>query len=122
MKTVVISSSMKYKELIKKTIKAFNEIGINAVFPNINYSKPGDEGLSQDEKKMLAESHYKAIREADFIYFILPAGYMGTSCKLELGYALAVNKPIYFSEATGDMGLDCYFLDTISLDNLEMFK
>ena len=122
MKKVVISSSMKYKELIKKSINYFKAIGVEAVFPNIDYSKPGDKGLTQDEKKMLAMEHYTAIKEADFIYFILPNGYMGTSCKLELGYALALNKSIYFSEPTNDIGLDCYPVDFISLDNLEIMK
>ena len=47
---------------------------------------------------------------------------MGTSCKIELGYALALKKPVYFSEPTNDMGLDGYPKKFISLDNLIEFN
>jgi len=46
---------------------------------------------------------------------------MGTSCKIELGYAIAKNKPIFFSEPTNDIGLDCYANDFIPIDKLEKF-
>ena len=65
--------------------------------------------------------HYVAIDEADKVYLITPEGYMGTSLKLELGYAVAKNKPIYFSEPTNDIGLDCYVKEFISTDNLKRF-
>ena len=47
---------------------------------------------------------------------------MGTSCKIELGYALALGKLIYFSEPTNDLALDCYVKKFIPLDKLILFK
>ncbi len=58
---------------------------------------------------------------ADAVYIITPQRYMGTSCKFELGYAIAKEKPIYFSEPTNDIGLDCYVTKFISTDSLELF-
>lgn len=47
---------------------------------------------------------------------------MGNSCKIELSYALALKKLIYFSELTNDMDLDCYPKKVIPLDNLKLFN
>ena len=94
-------------------------LGHVPLFPNIDYSA-GDKVLTDEEKNKLANDHYAAIEEADAVYFILPEGYMGTSCKIELGYALALKKLIYFSEPTNDADLDNY-AKFIPLDKLNLF-
>ncbi len=122
-KKIVIGSSMKFRSLVKATMKNLEELGFTPLFPNIDYSSEDkDVALTIEEKNKLAWDHYRAIEEADAVYFILPSGYMGTSCKIELGYALALKKPIYFSEPTKDMGLDGYPKKFISLENLVGFK
>lgn len=119
---IVIGSSMKYQDLIKATMKNFNIIGIIPLFPNLNYiAENKDDAHTMEEKKKLALEHYAAIDEADSVYLITPDGYMGTSLKLELGYAVAKNKPIYFSEPTNDIGLDCYVQEFIPTNNLKRF-
>lgn len=119
---IAIGCSMKYRDLVRETMKNFDAIGITPLFPNLDYSTENkDDANTIDEKKRLAMEHYVAINEADKVYFINPEGYMGTSIKLELGYAVAKNKPIYFSEPTNDIGLDCYVQEFISADNLKRF-
>jgi nucleoside 2-deoxyribosyltransferase len=94
-------------------------LGFLPLFPNLDYSNEDmDIAFDLEEKTKLAREHFQAIEDADAIYFILPAGYMGTSCKIELGYALALEKPIYFSELTQDLGLDGYPKKIITIDNL----
>lgn len=113
---------MRYRDLAKRVMNDFTKIGITPLFPNIDYSTDNkDTADTTEEKKRLATEHYKAIDEADAVYFITPEGYMGTSCKIELGYAIAKNKPIYFSEMTNDIGLDCYVENFISINSLEKF-
>ena len=120
---IVIGSSMKFRSLVKATMKELETLGFTPLFPNIDYSSEDrDVALTIEEKNKLAWDHYRAVEEADAVYFILPNGYMGTSCKIELGYALALKKPIYFSEPTNDMGLDGYPKKFISLENLIEFK
>ena len=41
---------------------------------------------------------------------------------LGLGYAIAKDKPIYFSECTNDMGLDCYVNDFILSNEVSKFS
>jgi len=119
---IVIGCSMKYRDLVRKTMDNFAGIGIEALFPNLDYgSENKDEAATAVEKKRLALEHYNAIDKADAVFLITPGGYMGTSCKLELGYAIAKNKPIYFSEPTNDFGLDCYVVKFISTDRLSDF-
>jgi len=122
-KKITISSSMKFRSLIKTTLKELKNLGYTPLFPNLDYSSENkDMALTMEEKRRLAQDHYQAIKEADAVYFILPAGYMGTSCKIELGYALALKKPIYFSEQTNDLALDSYPKKIIYLNNLREFN
>ncbi len=114
---------MKYRSTVKEIMQKLEELGFTALFPNIDYSTENkDVALSLEEKKRLAQDHYDAIEKADAIYFITPEGYMGTSCKIELGYAYALKKPIYFSEPTEDMSLDGYPKAFIPLDKLNKFR
>lgn len=122
-KKIAIGSSMKFRGLIKETMKKLENLEYTALFPNLDYSSENkDVALTVEEKNKFAEDHYRALEEADAVYFILPEGYMGTSCKIELGYALALKKPIYFSELTNDIALDSYPKKIISLDNLREFN
>jgi nucleoside 2-deoxyribosyltransferase len=122
-KKIAISSSMKFRSLIKETMEKLENLGYTALFPNLDYSSENkDVALTVEEKNEFARDHYEAIKEAYAVYFILPEGYMGTSCKIELGYALALKKPIYFSEPTNDIAIDGYPKKIISLDNLGKFN
>lgn len=113
---------MRHRDLIRKTMADLSRIGITPLFPNLDYGVENKDGAkTSEEKKQLAIEHYEEIDEADAVYFLTPEGYMGTSCKIELGYAIAKNKSIYFSEPTDDMALDCYVKEFIPLQNLQKF-
>ena len=75
-----------------------------------------------EQSKQLALEHYEAIRQSDIVYFLTPGGYMGTSCKVELGYAIALGKTVIFSELTHDIALDCYAQHIVPLDNLSLLQ
>ncbi|MCX6716771.1 MAG: hypothetical protein NTV72_02530 [Candidatus Taylorbacteria bacterium] len=119
---IVLGCSMKYRDLVRDTISKLESLGLEPIFPNLNYSSNNtDDANTPEEMKKLAMDHYEAIEKADVVYLITPEGYMGTSCKLELGYAIAKGKPIYFSEPTNDIGLDCYVTKFISINKLKLF-
>lgn len=117
---IAISASIKFKDLICNVIEDLAALDMVPLFPNIEHPSSGT--VSIDLKKQLALAHYQAITQADVCYFLTPGGYMGTSCKVELGYALALNKSIYFSEPTNDEVLDCYVVKFIPVDQLQLFK
>jgi len=119
---ITICCSVKYRDIIKKVIKELKDLGIEPLFLNLNCNdKNSGKANTMTEKKRLALEHYIAIDKADIVYLITPDGYMGTSVKLELGYAIAKKKDIYFSEPTNDLALDCYVKKFISLDKLSDF-
>ena len=121
-KKIAIGCSMKYRDLVHKVVSEMKTIGLEPLFPNLDYGPDNkDAADTMEEKKRLSLEHYAAVDEADAVYFMTPEGYMGTSLKLELGYAIAKNKPIYFSEPTNDIGLDCYVTEFISTDQLKKF-
>lgn len=114
---------MKYRDVALDTVARLRNLGMTPLFPNLDQGLENkDYAESAEEKKRLALEHYAAIDEADAVYLLTPDGYMGTSLKLELGYAIAKNKPIYFSEPTKDLGLDCYVEKFIPLSDLGSFK
>jgi nucleoside 2-deoxyribosyltransferase len=119
---VAVGCSMKYRDLAKETVLAMRAAGIDALFPQLFHTERNEDvSTTLEEKKAFALVHYQAVREADAVYLLTRGGHMGTSLKLELGYALALNKPIFFSEPTNDMALDCYvtkFVPTHSVQEL----
>ena len=120
---ITIGCSMRYRDLVKDTISTLKQNGFTPLFPNLDFGTENkDYATTTQEKKRLAEDHYMAIDNADVVYFITPNGYMGTSCKIELGYAIAKNKPIYFSEPTNDISLDCYVQGFVPVNNLAKFN
>ena len=98
-------------------------LGFEPVMPNIDFSTENcDVAKDIDQKAKFAWEQYKAIEECDAVYFILPDGYMGNSCKIELGYALASKKHVFFSEKLDDIDFDFYPKAIIPIDQLDMFK
>lgn len=107
---------MKHRGLIRDVVAALANAGHEPLFPNLDH--PGGD-LTQDEKKRLALEHYAAIDASDVVYFLTPEGYMGTSCKLELGYTIAAKKTVFFSEPTNDQALDCYVSAFVAVADIE---
>lgn len=126
---IAIGCSIKFRHLAKRTFEELQSLGLEPLFPNLLHCEQNNDAAATKEEKMrLALEHYKAIDKADVVYLIAPRGYMGTSAKLELGYAISSKKPIYFSEPTHDPGLDCYVSGFIPTEapstflNLELIK
>ncbi len=120
---ITVGCSMKYRDLAIETVHNLEKLGHTVLFPNLTHvDTDGDNALTPEIKKRFAIEHYAAIDEADVVYFIVPNGIMGTSLKLELGYAFAKNKTIYFSEPTHDIALDFYAKGFIPLGALEKFQ
>jgi len=121
MKKVTICSSIRNQDLIKLSIKGLKQHQIKGLFPNIEF-QPESAKLSMDEMRKLQEDHFKAIRSSDAVYVINPDGYIGTMVTAEIGFALGNNKPVYYSEATGEIELDALTTGIISLDKIEEFR
>jgi hypothetical protein len=58
--------------------------------------------------KPVQSRHLAAIAASDFLWLVAPAGYVGQSASMEIGYATAVGTPVYASEAPKDVTLRHY--------------
>jgi len=120
MEKICISASLKFKNLIRETIQEFNEIDIEAIFPNLD-SGLNKENLNKEVMKRLIAEHFQAIDESEALYVLNPGGYIGTLVTAEIGYTLGKGKPVYFSEKTNSIDLDSFPQDIIPISETERF-
>ena len=120
MNVICLSASLRFEEEIETVIIQSEKVGIKALFPN--FPVTGDKSdLTVERMKRLCQDHFDAITQAEALYVINPGGYIGTLVKIEIGFALGKEKPVYFSHATNSVDLDSLSTGIIPLDSLEEF-
>lgn len=113
---ILLCGSVRRRDALEAAAASLRAVGMEPVFPDgAGVPETADE---LRYRAALAHEHYAAMREADAVYFVLPEGRMGTSVTLELGYAAALGKPIFFSEPTGDPALDHYPLAVMPIGDV----
>ncbi len=99
MKTVVICGSRRFKPEIREFAEKLKEKGITVYEPYLHSGQQEWENLSEEYKRFIAlgltHYHFYKIKMADIVFVFNKDGYLGNSTTLEIGYAVATNKPIY---------------------------
>jgi len=99
MKSVVICGSRRFKKEIREFESKLIEGGVIVFSPYLHEGKDEWDKLSLQYKKFVAlgltHDHFYKIRMADVVFVYNKDGYAGVSTTLELGYAVALGKPIY---------------------------
>lgn len=103
MKSVVICGSKKFKKEIGQFVDKLKELGVFVYEPNFLWLEKWSEEewskLSDDIKKFvvmgLTYDHFHKIKSADAVFIFNKDGYIGNSVNMEIGYAVALGKPIY---------------------------
>jgi len=99
MKTVVICGSRRFKPEIREFAKRLKKLGVVVYEPYLHSRQDELAKLSEDYKKFVAlgltHDHFYKIRMADVVFIFNKDGYAGNSTTLEIGYAVALGKPIY---------------------------
>ncbi|MBU4380614.1 nucleoside 2-deoxyribosyltransferase [Candidatus Parcubacteria bacterium] len=99
MKTVVICGSRRFKKEIREFESKLIKAGVVVFSPYLHEGKDEWDKLSLQYKKFVAlgltHDHFYKIRMADVVFVYNKDGYAGVSTTLELGYAVALGKPIY---------------------------
>lgn len=114
MRCVISGSFRKYYKDICEAIIGFEKAGVEVLSPKKSkITNPGEEFaiLESDtskDMKTLEINHMEAIRKADFLYVCNPAGYIGASALLEIGFALACKKKLGFLEQPKDPIIGCF--------------
>ncbi len=105
MRTVVICGSRRFKPEMREFGKKLKDLGVVIFEPYLHSGQEEWAGLSEDYKKFIAlgltHDHFYKIQMADVVFVYNKDGYSGNSTTLEIGYAVALGKPIY-ALADGD--------------------
>jgi hypothetical protein len=116
MKTLCISSSMRFKADIEKAVQEFQTLGITALFPNLEVTETPTDVKAQ--QRLFAE-HFAAVDAAGLLYVINKGGYIGNSVKIEIGYALGKGRPVIFSDVAAELELNALATAIIPLEHKE---
>ncbi len=99
MKTVVMCGSRRFKPEIREFSKRLRKLGVVVYEPFLHSGQDEWEKLSSDYQKFIAlglsHDHFYKIKMADVVFVYNKDGYSGNSTTLEIGYAIALGKPIY---------------------------
>lgn len=99
MKTVVMCGSRRFKPEIREFAKRLKKLGVVVYEPYLHSGQDEWAKLSDDYKKFVAlgltHDHFYKIQMADVVFVFNKDGYAGNSTTLEIGYAVALGKPIY---------------------------
>ncbi len=99
MKTLVICGSLRFAKEMKSIADSLCSLGVTVHCPtdyrdNIAWKQVDAEGVRILAKGLTYE-HFQRIRTADAVLIVNPDGYIGTSTTLEMGYAVALAKPMF---------------------------
>ncbi len=99
MKSVVICGSKKFRPEIITFTKELQKLGVTVYAPYLHEGKDEWSKLSDNYKKFVAlgltHEHFYKIQMADVVLVFNKNKYAGVSTTLEIGYAVALGKPIY---------------------------
>ncbi len=100
MKSVVMCGSNKFGKEIRAFAKKLRAFGVVVFEPNLYQASGGKwEELAPFGQSYLAmgltHDHFYKMRMADVVFIFNKGGYVGNSVTMEIGYAVALNKPIY---------------------------
>lgn len=99
MKSVVICGSRRFKPEMREFAKKLKDLGVVVFEPYLHSGKEEWANLSDSYKKFvilgLTHDHFYKIKMADVVFVFNKDGYAGNSATLEIGYAVALGKPIY---------------------------
>jgi len=117
MERLTVSSSLKYKEMVRRVISDLKKVGVVGIFPNLDSGVEKEEVTLEFMRKLEAD-HFEAIDSSDGLYVICPNGYVGTLVSAEIGYATAKGKPVIFSEVPEDLGLQALATTYVPLEEV----
>ena len=100
MKSVVICGSSRFAPEMREFAKKLKELGVVVYEPHLYRASGGNwQEIKDFDKRFVASGlthdHLYKIRIADVVYVYNKDGYIGVSTTMEVGYAVALNKPIY---------------------------
>lgn len=103
--TIVICCSRRFKKEARTFASELRKLDVTVFEPPL-FCNPKLTTLSDDEKNILSAGltlkHFGKIQKSDAIFVLNKDQYLGISTTLEIGYAAALHKRIFFMEDDED--------------------
>lgn len=97
-KIITLCGSTKFKEAFLKAQKDLTLQGNIVISVGLFGHSGDDEVWTADTKEMLDDMHKRKIDLADEIFVINVNGYIGSSTRSEIDYAVSTGKPVNYLE------------------------
>lgn len=97
-KVITLCGSTRFKDDFLREQKRLSLEGNIVISVGLFGHSGDDEALSEKTKEMLDDMHKRKIDMADEIFVINKNGYIGSSTKSEIEYALKTNKRVEYME------------------------
>jgi nucleoside 2-deoxyribosyltransferase len=111
--TICICGSFKFYKEMEAAATLLREIGFEVIVPQPSHirhgHKPEELKTKYDTKTLTkwegegAFQHLKNIRKSDVVYIFNKGSYVGPAVTVEIGYSLALEKPIYSNAPVTDI-------------------
>jgi len=121
----ISGSFHKFLKEIKQIIEEFEENNINVLSPKLSNIKSTEnkfimfEHNKKKPPKEIEINHFKSIQQSDFLYVVNPQGYIGNSCAMEIGFALANNIPVFTYEHPTEFIFSLFTQTESSIKNIK---
>ncbi|MDO8620637.1 MAG: nucleoside 2-deoxyribosyltransferase [bacterium] len=117
MKSVVICGSRRFKAEAKKFANELEKLGVVVYAPYHHSGQDEWEKFSKEYQTFIAlgltHDHFYKIRMADVVFVYNKGGYAGPSTTLEIGFAVALGKPIYALAPDSELCRNALFREVI---------
>lgn len=131
-KTIVFCGSFKFHQEMEKEAKKLRKKGLRVIVPKPSHIRHGHkpEELKREkyDKATLSRwegegaiKHLNNVKKADVVYIFNKGSYIGPAVTVEIGFALAHNKPIYAQTEINDITVSNFIKAVVSPQNLVQY-
>lgn len=125
MKTICFCGSFKFFKEMETAAKSLRKKGFTVIVPTPSHIRHGHkpEELKKGKYDRLtltkwegegAYHHLENIRKSDAVYIFNKGSYLGPAVTVEIGYALALKKPIYARATVKDITVTNFITEVVS--------
>ena len=99
-KVITLCGSTRFRDAFMETQKRLTLAGSIVISVGLFGHSGDDEVWAESTKEMLDDMHKRKIDMADEIFVINVGGYIGSSTRSEIEYAMMTGKPVRYLEET----------------------
>lgn len=113
MKSVVLCGSSRFKPEIREFARQLRELGVVTYEPYLYGTSEAWQTMPEEQKRFVAlgltHDHFYKMRMADIVFIYNKDGYVGNSLTMEIGYAVALGKPMFALHVDAEICRDVLF-------------